>query len=67
MVRQVYTIPSHQRASSLSREVLSLPIFPELREEEQDRVVAAVRSFAVRGPESGLRPPPAAFRRGIDE
>jgi len=41
----MYTIPCHQRAS---REVLSLPIFPELSEEEQDKVVAAVREFAVR-------------------
>jgi dTDP-4-amino-4,6-dideoxygalactose transaminase len=39
--------PESERAC---REVLSLPIFPELREEEQDRVVAAIRSFAVRGP-----------------
>ncbi len=35
--------PESERAS---REVLSLPIFPELTETEQDRVVAAVRRFA---------------------
>lgn len=29
----------------LSREVVSLPVFPELREEEQERVIGAVREF----------------------
>ena len=37
--------PESERAS---REVLSLPIFPELTDKEQDHVVAAIRGFAVR-------------------
>lgn len=32
-------------SEGLSREVLSLPVFPELREEEQARVIDAVREF----------------------
>ncbi len=39
--------PESERAS---REVLSLPIFPELTDEEQDHVVAAIREFAAREP-----------------
>jgi len=35
--------PESERAS---REVLSLPMFPEMTTEEQDRVVAAIRKFA---------------------
>jgi dTDP-4-amino-4,6-dideoxygalactose transaminase len=38
--------PESERAS---REVLSLPMFPEMTTEEQDRVVAAVRQFTTRG------------------
>lgn len=34
------------RAERLSNEVLSLPMFPELREEEQEAVVQAIRSFS---------------------
>jgi dTDP-4-amino-4,6-dideoxygalactose transaminase len=34
--------PESERAA---REVLALPIFPQLRNEEQDRVVAAIRDF----------------------
>jgi dTDP-4-amino-4,6-dideoxygalactose transaminase len=37
--------PESERAS---REVLSLPMFPEMTTEEQDRVVAAVRQFTTR-------------------
>jgi len=36
-------------SEAASREVLSLPIFPELREQEQYAVVAATREFAARG------------------
>ncbi len=39
--------PESERASS---DVLSLPMFPELTEEEQDRVVKAIRGFAVGSP-----------------
>lgn len=35
-------LPETERAA---REVLALPIFPELRPDEQERVVAAIRSF----------------------
>jgi dTDP-4-amino-4,6-dideoxygalactose transaminase len=38
------SLPESERASA---EVLSLPLFPELREAEVDEVVAAVRSFFV--------------------
>ncbi|MCX6094924.1 MAG: DegT/DnrJ/EryC1/StrS family aminotransferase [Candidatus Bipolaricaulota bacterium] len=37
-------------SEAASREVLSLPIFPELTENEQDTVVAAIRGFAERRP-----------------
>ena len=36
------SLPESERAS---REVLALPLFPELRQDEQDRVVEAVASF----------------------
>jgi dTDP-4-amino-4,6-dideoxygalactose transaminase len=39
--------PESERAS---REVLSLPMFPEMTTEEQDRVVAAIRKFAAESP-----------------
>jgi dTDP-4-amino-4,6-dideoxygalactose transaminase len=39
-------LPESERAAS---EVLALPIFPELREEEQQRVVAAMADFYSRG------------------
>jgi dTDP-4-amino-4,6-dideoxygalactose transaminase len=39
--------PQSERAS---REVLSLPMFPEMTTEEQDRVVAAVREFTTESP-----------------
>jgi dTDP-4-amino-4,6-dideoxygalactose transaminase len=35
-------LPESERAS---REVLSLPMFPELKEEEQDYVVSMIREF----------------------
>jgi dTDP-4-amino-4,6-dideoxygalactose transaminase len=35
-------LPESERAS---KEVLALPIFPELREDEQQRVVAAIAEF----------------------
>jgi dTDP-4-amino-4,6-dideoxygalactose transaminase len=35
-------LPESERAS---REVLSLPMFPELKEEEQDYVVSKIREF----------------------
>jgi dTDP-4-amino-4,6-dideoxygalactose transaminase len=35
-------------ADRLAREVLSLPVFPELSEKQRDSVVAAVRAFVQR-------------------
>ena len=32
-------------AETVAREILSLPMYPELQEEQQDRIVAAVREF----------------------
>jgi dTDP-4-amino-4,6-dideoxygalactose transaminase len=40
-----YTVGSLPVTETASREVLSLPIFPELTEAQQDEVVAAIRKF----------------------
>ena len=45
LVRSILVASAFPAAWAAAREVLSLPCFPELRPDEIDSVVAAVRSF----------------------